>query len=519
MLNTIRGIVSGKKQRYKEQGFDLDLVRITDRMIIMGYPATGLASLYRNKRSDVLRFLEPYAPHYKIYNLCPLYENSYDANEIVHEGIERETGEKTVQRFPWPDHHPPPLSLIRLAVENAKEWYQRDQAGADGEKNTIVIHCKAGKGRSGTFAVSVLLALPGLPSPPSSTSKHPLSSNSSPEEEDRPSSDSGTLERAEDSTDPVTTKDLSLPTPTQTDLSINEKLDWLLKFHTSRRMQPSVTKLGISISSQRRFLRYWARILDGKDPRSEGGKKRRMVKIEWVRVRGVGLPKGPKGRFLGVGNDKIAVQVWKYKDEITDNLRNRELSLLNSSSPSPSSSEEIDWNDSTSMFSHVGGLVESTPHPSSSSSSIPDSSRTNTSSSSSSNSSSSLPDELRGSNLTQYSSSASTVDPYPSPTTSSTPSQEEKKEILLLPSEELLLDGEREIMFKFLIGKTGKKHGKLPVMASLGLCWIVPVFESDPEERNGEDGEVKRLRFETKDLDFVKSFSGIQEVELAWKWV
>jgi len=293
-------------------------------------------------------------------------------------------------------------------------------------------------------------------------------------------------------------------------------------------------------------LRYWARILDGKDPRSEGGKKRRMVKIEWVRVRGVGLPKGPKGRFLGVGNDKIAVQVsfpsrskkrtwrnssgnvpefsvevdlkqvWKYKDEITDNLRNRELCLLNSSSPSPSSSEEIDWNDSTSMFSHVGGLVESTPHPSSSSSSIPDSSRTSTSSSSSSNSSSSLPDELRGSNLTQYSSSASTVDPYPSPTTSSTPSTngEEKKEILLLPSEELLLDGEREIMFKFLIGKTGKKHGKLPVMASLGLCWIVPVFESDPEDK-----QVKRLRLETKDLDFVKNFSGIQEVELAWKWV
>jgi len=70
-----------------------------------------------------------------------LYENSYDANEIVHEGIERETGEKTVERFPWPDHHPPPLSLVRLAVENAREWAERDNEG----RNTIVIHCKVSK--------------------------------------------------------------------------------------------------------------------------------------------------------------------------------------------------------------------------------------------------------------------------------------------------------------------------------------------------------------------------------------
>jgi len=69
-------------------------------------------------------------------------------------------------------------------------------------------------------------------------------------------------------------------------------------------------------------------------------------------------------------------------------------------------------------------------------------------------------------------------------------------------------------MFRFLLGKTGKKHGKLPIMASLGLCWIIPVFESDPEER----GECK-MELETKDLDFVKGFAGIDEVELSWRWV
>lgn len=41
-----------------------------------------------------------------------------------------------MERFPWPDHHPPPLSLFRIMVEGAKEWYEAD------ERNVIVIHCK-----------------------------------------------------------------------------------------------------------------------------------------------------------------------------------------------------------------------------------------------------------------------------------------------------------------------------------------------------------------------------------------
>lgn len=39
-------------------------------------------------------------------------------------------------RFPFPDHFPPPLSLIPLYVHRANEWMQQD------EENILIIHCK-----------------------------------------------------------------------------------------------------------------------------------------------------------------------------------------------------------------------------------------------------------------------------------------------------------------------------------------------------------------------------------------
>lgn len=55
----IRKLVSGNKARFidPEAAVNLDLVYVTDRIIIMGYPATGVAALYRNKRRDVLKFI------------------------------------------------------------------------------------------------------------------------------------------------------------------------------------------------------------------------------------------------------------------------------------------------------------------------------------------------------------------------------------------------------------------------------------------------------------------------------
>lgn len=41
MAQFVRGLVSKKKMRFVEDGFDLDLTYITDKIIAMGFPSIG----------------------------------------------------------------------------------------------------------------------------------------------------------------------------------------------------------------------------------------------------------------------------------------------------------------------------------------------------------------------------------------------------------------------------------------------------------------------------------------------
>ncbi|GAA5918901.1 hypothetical protein JCM1841_006669 [Sporobolomyces salmonicolor] len=550
LFDPVRRIVSGNKARYDQRGLSLDLVHLTDRIIIMGYPATGIASLYRNRRSDVLRFLEPYAPHYRIFNLCPLYENAYDASEFVHDGVERDKG-KAVERFPWPDHHPPPLSLIPIMVDAATKWYEAD------ERNVIVIHCKAGKGRSGTFAISILLALPGLPSPPS------LPPPGSPIADSK-------LEKTEDTSNPpIASRPLEGKSEEEAkSLSMQDKIDYLLRFHTSRRMAPGTKSLGVSISSQRRWIGYWGRLLSGDDPR-RGEEEPKKIVLEYIKVKGPGL-KGAAGKVVGRGQDRIAVQVWRYKDSIAANLRKRELALATSYTSVAADPAEPDWDDRSNMFVRVGGLVEASASPSPSSAppsatATPELARVASpqplsepsSASATSTSTASLPSALDADEVieTHHSSgewlpppppstpltllpastasspapgsprtrvltpSTSFLPPPPSPETSTTSKPRSAEEAKQAARDEggIVLDAEREVMLKFLVGKTGEKHGKLPSMAALALTWFIPEFECSP----APSGERRRstLTLPAKDLDFVKPFAGIDEVEMGWRWL
>jgi hypothetical protein len=56
LSNTLRTAVSLNKRRFVENGFDLDLTYITDRVIAMSAPAIGGHSAYRNSMQTVQCF-------------------------------------------------------------------------------------------------------------------------------------------------------------------------------------------------------------------------------------------------------------------------------------------------------------------------------------------------------------------------------------------------------------------------------------------------------------------------------
>lgn len=63
--------ISQNKRRYQENGFDLDLTYVTDRIIAMSFPSQGKTALYRNPIGEVVNFFNSMHPeHYRLYNLC-----------------------------------------------------------------------------------------------------------------------------------------------------------------------------------------------------------------------------------------------------------------------------------------------------------------------------------------------------------------------------------------------------------------------------------------------------------------
>lgn len=67
-----------------------------------------------------------------------------------------------VFHYPWPDHHPPPFALIPFIMASMRNWLQDPSLSEEQKKKrVIVVHCKAGKGRSGTASCSYLISEEG----------------------------------------------------------------------------------------------------------------------------------------------------------------------------------------------------------------------------------------------------------------------------------------------------------------------------------------------------------------------
>ncbi|RYP43450.1 hypothetical protein DL770_011665 [Monosporascus sp. CRB-9-2] len=174
MASLLRQIVAGPRARHPEAG--LDLCYVTDNIIATSGPSqTYPQRAYRNPLDRLVAFLDSkHGPNWAIWEFRA--EGTGYPDGLVYDRI---------RHYPWPDHHPPPFRLMPMILASMRNWLNGNDLDADGvsggaspdqkekklagkvidawanKKNSnrvAVVHCKAGKGRSGTVACSYLIA-------------------------------------------------------------------------------------------------------------------------------------------------------------------------------------------------------------------------------------------------------------------------------------------------------------------------------------------------------------------------
>ncbi|ORY18645.1 hypothetical protein BCR34DRAFT_322782 [Clohesyomyces aquaticus] len=144
MASLLRQIVAGPRARHAEAG--LDLCYVTDNIIATSGPSgTYPQRAYRNPLDSLVKFLD-----YKHGEDWAIWEfraegTGYPDDEVY----------GRIYHYPFPDHHPPPFALIPNIMASMRNWLKEKKG------RVVVVHCKAGKGRSGTASCSYLISEEG----------------------------------------------------------------------------------------------------------------------------------------------------------------------------------------------------------------------------------------------------------------------------------------------------------------------------------------------------------------------
>src|SRR5690606_20838890 len=100
--------------------------------IAMALPAEGIETAFRNSLSEVSAMLRAeHDTNFMVYNLS---EKDYNVAKLNNQVLD----------FGWPDHQAPPLTLLFVITTAIHAWQR------SGPENVCIVHCKGGKGRTGT---------------------------------------------------------------------------------------------------------------------------------------------------------------------------------------------------------------------------------------------------------------------------------------------------------------------------------------------------------------------------------
>ncbi|RWS30731.1 phosphatidylinositol triP phosphatase-like protein, partial [Leptotrombidium deliense] len=136
-----RNVVSENKRRYRDGEFDIDLTYVTKNVLAMSFPSSGRMAVYRNNIKEVAKFFDTRhgSEHFKVYNMCS--EKGYDTSYF----------HGRVGRYPIDDHNVPTLQQMLDFVRDVENFLNAH------ENNVIAVHCKGGKGRTGTMICAWLV--------------------------------------------------------------------------------------------------------------------------------------------------------------------------------------------------------------------------------------------------------------------------------------------------------------------------------------------------------------------------
>ncbi|KAF4505969.1 hypothetical protein G6O67_006100 [Ophiocordyceps sinensis] len=176
MASILRQIVAGPRARHAEAG--LDLCYVTGDIIATSGPSqTYPQRAYRNPLDQLVAFLDAkHGDDWAIWEFRA--EGTGYPDDAVYGRI---------RHYPWPDHHPPPFRLVPMIMASMRNWLHggpleggtvaqsdasppaaahgaadgRAERAERGGKRVVVVHCKAGKGRSGTATCSYLISEQG----------------------------------------------------------------------------------------------------------------------------------------------------------------------------------------------------------------------------------------------------------------------------------------------------------------------------------------------------------------------